>query len=159
LQKGERITAEMVSNQLAGDMIDNNHSNDSLPVVVNRDPDQAERELILRQLLFLRQDIEDLKLMMKESSFSDLNSTRSINQSFDSTIHNNEIINQDDNLIKGEAIGAFNTKDLEKEMIIRTLEYFNNNRRASAKSLDMSERTLYRKINDYGIEKKIKKNS
>jgi len=159
LQKGERITAEMVSNQLAGDMIENNHSNDSLPVVVNRDPDQAERELILRQLLFLRQDIEDLKLMMKESSFSDLNSTRSINQSFDSTIHNNEIINQDDNLIKGEAIGAFNTKDLEKEMIIRTLEYFNNNRRASAKSLDMSERTLYRKINDYGIEKKIKKNS
>jgi DNA-binding NtrC family response regulator len=159
LQKGERITAEMVSNQLAGDMIDNNHSNDSLPVVVNRDPDQAERELILRQLLFLRQDIEDLKLMMKESSFSDLNSTRSINQSFDSTIHNNEIINQDDNLIKGEAIGAFNTKDLEKEMIIRTLEYFNNNRRASAKSLDMSERTLYRKINDYGIEKKIKKDS
>ena len=159
LQKGERITAEMVSNQLAGDMINNNHSNDSLPVVVNRDPDQAERELILRQLLFLRQDIEDLKLMMKESSFSDLNSTRSINQSFDSTIHNNEIINQDDNLIKGEAIGAFNTKDLEKEMIIRTLEYFNNNRRASAKSLDMSERTLYRKINDYGIEKKIKKDS
>ena len=159
LQKGERITAEMVSNQLAGDMIDNNHSNDSLPVVVNHDPDQAERELILRQLLFLRQDIEDLKLMMKESSFSDLNSTRSINQSFDSTIHNNEIINQDDNLIKGEAIGAFNTKDLEKEMIIRTLEYFNNNRRASAKSLDMSERTLYRKINDYGIEKKIKKDS
>ena len=159
LQKGERITAEMVSNQLAGDMIDNNHSNDSLPVVVNRDPDQAERELILRQLLFLRQDIEDLKLMMKESSFSDLNSTRSINQSFDSTIHNNEIINQDDNLIKSEAIGSFNTKDLEKDMIIRTLEYFNNNRRASAKSLDMSERTLYRKINDYGIEKKIKKDS
>ena len=159
LQKGERITAEMVSNQLAGDILDYNQSNDSLPVVVNRDPDQAERELILRQLLFLRQDIEDLKLMMKESSFSDLNSSRSINQSFDSTIHNNEIINQDDNLIKGEAIGALNTKDLEKEMIIRTLEHFNNNRRASAKSLDMSERTLYRKINDYGIEKKIKKDN
>jgi len=159
LQKGERITVEMVSNQLAGDILDYNQSNDSLPVVVNRDPDQAERELILRQLLFLRQDIEDLKLMMKESSFSDLNSSRSINQSFDSTIHNNEIINQDDNLIKGEAIGAFNTKDLEKEMIIRTLEHFNNNRRASAKSLDMSERTLYRKINDYGIEKKIKKDN
>ena len=96
---------------------------------------------------------------MKEYSFSDLNSTRSINQSFDSSIHNNEIINQNDNPIKGEAIGAFNTKDLEKEMIIRTLKHFNNNRRASAKSLDMSERTLYRKINDYGIEKKIKKDS
>ena len=44
-------------------------------------------------------------------------------------------------------------------MIIRTLEHYNNNRRAAAKSLGMSERTLYRKINDYGIEKKIKKDN
>ena len=49
--------------------------------------------------------------------------------------------------------------NLEKEMIIRTLEHYNNNRRAAAKSLDMSERTLYRKINDYGIEKKINKDN
>ena len=37
--------------------------------------------------------------------------------------------------------------------------WYNNNRRAAAKSLGMSERTLYRKINDYGIEKKIKKDN
>ena len=159
LQRGERITAEMVANQLLGDRIEPVEKNSSLPVVVNRDPDQAERELILRQLLFLRQDIEDLKLLMKESSISELNSSRSINQSFDSAIQNNEIFDQNENLIKGRMIGAFNTKDLEKEMIIRTLEHFNNNRRSAAKSLDMSERTLYRKINDYGIEKKIKKDS
>ena len=159
LQKGERITADMVSNQLIGEKIEPLENNTSLPVVVNRDPDQAERELILRQLLFLRQDIEDLKLMMKESSFSELNSSRSINQSFGSAIQDNEIFDENENLIKGKMIGAFNTKDLEKEMIIRTLEHFNNNRRAAAKSLDMSERTLYRKINDYGIEKKIKKDS
>ena len=159
LQKGERITADMVANQLIGEKIEPMENNTSLPVVVNRDPDQAERELILRQLLFLRQDIEDLKLMMKESSFSELNSSRSINQSFGSTIQDNEIFDENENLIKGKMIGAFNTKDLEKEMIIRTLEHFNNNRRAAAKSLDMSERTLYRKINDYGIEKKIKKDS
>ena len=97
--------------------------------------------------------------MMKESSFSELNSSRSINQSFGSAIQDNEIFDENENLIKGKMIGAFNTKDLEKEMIIRTLEHFNNNRRAAAKSLDMSERTLYRKINDYGIEKKIKKDS
>ena len=83
LQKGERITADMVANQLIGEKIEPMENNTSLPVVVNRDPDQA-RELILRQLLFLRQDIEDLKLMMKESSFSELNSSRSINQSFGS---------------------------------------------------------------------------
>ena len=156
LQKGERITADMIENQLL-DEGDTQIKNDSLPVVINRDPDQAERELILRQLLYLRQDIEELKLMMKESNFSELNSMRNINPNFDSTFQNYEIISQNDNLIKGDVIGAFNTKDLEKEMIIRTLEHFNNNRRAAAKSLDMSERTLYRKINDYGIEKKIKK--
>ena len=150
----------MVANQLIGDKIEPMENNTSLPVVLNRDPDQAERELILRQLLFLRQDIEDLKLMMKDSSFSELNSSISnINQSFGSAIQDNEIFNDNENLIKGKMIGAFNTKDLEKEMILRTLEHFNNNRRAAAKSLDMSERTLYRKINDYGIEKKIKKNS
>ena len=158
LQKGERITAEMIENQLINES-DSQIKNDSLPVVINRDPDQAERELILRQLLYLRQDIEELKLMMKESNFSELNSMRNINPNFDNAIQNNEIISQNDNLIKGDAIGAFNTKDLEKEMIIRTLEHFNNNRRAAAKSLDMSERTLYRKINDYGIEKKIKKDN
>ena len=160
MQKGERITADMVANQLIGDKIEPIENNTSLPVVLNRDPDQAERELILRQLLFLRQDIEDLKLMMKDSSFSELNSSISnINQSFGSAIQDNEIFNDNENLIKGKMIGAFNTKDLEKEMILRTLEHFNNNRRAAAKSLDMSERTLYRKINDYGIEKKIKKDS
>jgi len=159
LQKGERISSEMVINQLSGDKLEQIDSNSSLPVVMNTDPDQAERELILRQLLFLRQDIEDLKLMMKKSSFSELNSSRSINQSLDRTFENNEIFTNNENLIKGEMIGAFNTKDLEREMIIRTLEHFNNNRRAAAKSLDMSERTLYRKINDYGIEKKIKKDN
>ena len=115
LQRGERITAKMVANQLLGDRIEPVEKNSSLPVVVNRDPDQAERELILRQLLFLRQDIEDLKLLMKESSFSELNSSRSINQSFDSEIQNNEIFDQNENLIKGKMIGLLILKTLRKK--------------------------------------------
>ena len=160
LQKGERITGEIIEKQLANENIVDFSDNPALPVLVNRDPDQAERELILRQLLFLRQDIEDMKLLIKQSDFSSLNSSRNINADFENRIQDNEINGPDnDNLIKGEAIGAFNTRDLEKEMIIRTLEHYNNNRRAAAKSLDMSERTLYRKINDYGIEKKINKDN
>ncbi len=160
LQKGERITGEIIERQLQNENIADFSDNPALPVLVNRDPDQAERELILRQLLFLRQDIEEMKLLLKESDFSALNSSRNINANFENRIQDNEINSPDsDHLIKGEAIGAFNTRDLEKEMIIRTLEHFNNNRRAAAKSLDMSERTLYRKINDYGIEKKINKDS
>tara|TARA_B100001094_G_scaffold142260_1_gene137859 strand:+ start:13 stop:1218 length:1206 start_codon:yes stop_codon:yes gene_type:complete len=160
LQKGERITGEIIERQLENENIVDFSDNPALPVLVNRDPDQAERELILRQLLFLRQDIEDMKLLIKQSGFSNLDSSRNINADFENRIQDNEINSPDnDNLIKGEAIGAFNTRDLEKEMIIRTLEHYNNNRRAAAKSLDMSERTLYRKINDYGIEKKINKDN
>ena len=47
-------------------------------------------------------------------------------------------------------------EDLEREAIERTLKFFRNNRRATAKSLSMSERTLYRKIDQYGLERKIK---
>jgi len=160
LQKGERITGEIIERQLENENMTNFSDNPALPVLINRDPDQAERELILRQLLYLRQDVEDLKLLLKQSDFSTLNSPRNINTNFENRIQDNEISNSDnDHLIKGDAIGAFNTRDLEKEMIIRTLEHFNNNRRAAAKSLDMSERTLYRKINDYGIEKKINKDN
>ena len=160
LEKGERITAEIIEKQLQNEKMMEFSDNPALPVVVNQNPDQAERELILRQLLFLRQDIEELKLMLKQSDFSILNSPRNIDENFSNKIHDNEFGSfEDKTLLKEQAIGSFKTTDLEKEMILRTLEYFNNNRRAAAKSLGMSERTLYRKINDYGIEKKINKDN
>ena len=160
LEKGERITAEIIEKQLQNEKMMEFSDNPALPVVVNQNPDQAERELILRQLLFLRQDIEELKLMLKQSDFSILNSPRNIDENFSNKIHDNEFGGfEDKTLLKEQAIGSFKTTDLEKEMILRTLEHFNNNRRAAAKSLGMSERTLYRKINDYGIEKKINKDN
>ena len=160
LEKGERITAEIIEKQLQSEKMMEFSDNPALPVVVNQNPDQAERELILRQLLFLRQDIEELKLMLKQSDFSILNSPRNIDENFSNKIHDDEFDSfEDKTLLKEQAIGSFKTTDLEKEMILRTLEHFNNNRRAAAKSLGMSERTLYRKINDYGIEKKINKDN
>ena len=156
LQKGERITGELVEQQLENENLASFSGNPSLPVIVRQDPDQAERELILRQLLFLRQDIEEIKLMLKESGDSSLNYHKNISTHYNKPIDDN-FINEvtEETLLKNDAIGAFNTKDLEKEMIVRTLEHFNGNRRASAKSLQMSERTLYRKINEYGLDKKI----
>ena len=57
---------------------------------------------------------------------------------------------------RDDAIGDMHLEDLEREAIIRTLQYYNNNRRKAAKSLGMSERTLYRKINDYELGRKNK---
>ena len=58
--------------------------------------------------------------------------------------------------IKNSSIGEMNMDDLEREAIERTLKLFKNNRRATAKSLGMNERTLYRKIDQYGLERTTK---
>ena len=58
--------------------------------------------------------------------------------------------------IQDDAIGEITMSELEQEMIERALEKFRGNRRKTAGALDISERTLYRKINDYGIQKKFK---
>ena len=70
-----------------------------------------------------------------------------------------EIIEENGYFINSSAIGDFSIKELEKEAIVRTLKFFNNNRRKTARSLGLSERTLYRKIDEYGLEPKIKINS
>ena len=70
-----------------------------------------------------------------------------------------EIIEENRYFIMNSAIGDISIKELEKEAIIRTLKHFNNNRRKTARSLGVSERTLYRKIDEYGLEPKIKINS
>ena len=69
-----------------------------------------------------------------------------------------EIVEDGYRFIRDDAIGDMLIKDLEKEAIKRTLKFFNNNRRKTARSLGMSERTLYRKIEEFGLEPKIKRN-
>ena len=43
-------------------------------------------------------------------------------------------------------------KELMKKNIIDSLQRNNGNRKKTAQELDISERTLYRKIKDYGLE-------
>ena len=45
-------------------------------------------------------------------------------------------------------------EETEKDTIIRALERNGGARKKTAEELHISERTLYRKIRDYGIEKK-----
>lgn len=47
---------------------------------------------------------------------------------------------------------TLNIEEMEKKMIVRALQKSHNRRKVAAQLLGISERTLYRKINDYGIE-------
>ncbi len=157
MERGERITVDMIQRKL-GSKIHPYEQNPNLPVVINNTAEQAERELMLRQLFMLRQDVDIIKNVVTGGTsvvpgVSQLSSPPidSI-QSIDSQAVN---IDETHQFIRDDAIGELTMEELEREAITRTLKYFSNNRRAAARSLGMSERTLYRKINDYGIEKKI----
>lgn len=155
LEKGERVTSEMVERKLRPSL-DTTLQNPHLPVVVDQSPERVENELILRQLFLLRQDVELIrKTMNKQERGND--TLHYINESVQDVPVTMEIDSQADALIRPDAIGDMTLEDLEKEAIKRTLKFFNKNRRAAARSLGMSERTLYRKINDYGLERKIKR--
>tara|TARA_B100000614_G_scaffold72383_1_gene64421 strand:- start:57 stop:1253 length:1197 start_codon:yes stop_codon:yes gene_type:complete len=155
LEKGERITGEMVEAQLGKKQIDG-LKNEALPVLTSQPADTAERELILRQLFLLRQDVEFLKQLASPPQSTIGNVNPPLLETGESQGHSGLINEDSEYFIKNSSIGDMTIEDLEKEAIVRTLKFFKNNRRASAKSLGMSERTLYRKINFYGLERKIK---
>ena len=158
INKGERIQEDMVRKYLKLDASPY-ASNDSLPVPVNQDSDTIERELILKQLLFLRQDVNELKQLLSSKMGDNFSNVEPSNKSLFvlpekglNEKHNSNEIN--DGLFKGikdDVIGEITMNELEKEIIERTLKNCNGNRRKTSKILDISERTLYRKLKEYDI--------
>ena len=152
LEKGNKISSEMVLKHLEP-MVGGTSSN--LPVPVDKSSGQAERELILQQLLFLRQDMREIKGLFSGGQIDRSGEVGYIDSG--GGLNFSALEGDVGNLIKSAAIGDMSVKDLEAELISRTLKKFNNNRRKTARALEISERTLYRKINDYGLEKKQKR--
>ena len=157
INKGERIKEDMVRKYLNLDA-DENSFNDSLPVPVNKDSDTIERELILKQLLFLRQDVNELKQLFSSKIGDNLKNAQPTNKSLfvlpDKKDNKDNIEEIGDGLFKGikdDVIGEITMNELEKEIIERTLKNCKGNRRKTSKILDISERTLYRKLKEYDI--------
>ena len=165
LNKGERISVENVQKELIDSSIANTSKNSALPVIVDKTTNKAEIDLILRQLFMLKQDTELIQNLILNSKVSNRSpeSIKDIGEIVKGNISlpekSMEIIEENGYFINSGAIGDFSIKELEKEAIVRTLKFFNNNRRKTARSLGLSERTLYRKIDEYGLEPKIKINS
>ena len=163
LEKGERITADMVNRELTDVINEPFIENDRLPIAINKTSEQAEIDIILRQLFSLKQDTELIRAILSSENEKSFLNVNPILPSDDLKIippvsdANMEVTEDGQPLIRDDAIGEILMKDLEKEAIIRTLRFFNNNRRKTARSLGVSERTLYRKIEDYKLEPKIKR--
>jgi transcriptional regulator with PAS, ATPase and Fis domain len=111
-----------------------------LPVFAHKTPEQAERELLYRALLEMKNDIMDIKSMLE-------NRASPVIQERPEYVEANV-----DHDIPAAANNVMRLDEVEKRMIINALERFSGNRRLASRALDISERTLYRKIKEYGLE-------
>lgn len=131
LERDKRLNSEDVRKYLHGYQQTGVERN--LPVIANRTVEQAERELIYRALLDLKSDILDLKDVLGHQ-------VRGKNEPPPTVTEN----------VNGN--GSMSLDEMERQMIMKALERNEGNRRLAAKELNISERTLYRKIKEYGLD-------
>ena len=148
-----------------------------LPAVIKKDDDKSfssEREILYKILFEMKSDMNDLKKLVFDLirrgdidvTFQETNSRAIKNllrEAKEETNNNNEpeapsadfsshkTMNniQDTEEIIEESLSL---ADKEVEMIKKALEKYNGKRKMAAGELGISERTLYRKIKEYGIE-------
>ena len=162
LEKGGVIKTETLYRYLQAEDREGYNRNPLLPVKVDRDVDQAERELIIQQLFMLRREVADLKELVRDG----IQAGAQLHAEREGLYHDRslEIIAQEEELdevaaddhadiINTDALGSVTAGDVERELIYRTLQKFKFNKRKTAQALEIAERTLYRKIKDYGIKK------
>jgi len=105
-----------------------------LPVVTGRTPEAAEHQIILQALMALTGEIKELRFLID----SELEKMRNIESgSIDSLVGRSSSMKVD---------------DAEKELIMRALDESGGNRKQAARILGMGERTLYRKLDKYGLK-------
>ena len=138
IERGKRIDAEDIRRYL-NDTTDG--SRNFLPVFTHKSPDQAERELILRALLEMKNDIIEIKHFLQHQYE---NNTSLVRPQYIEAAVDNDFSKNGDRLVPMD--------EMEKRMIISALDRFEGNRRLAAKALNISERTLYRKIKEYRLD-------
>lgn len=137
---------------------------------------EGEREFLYKMLYNLNNEVTELKQVVKKlmageqvtvqtdatptsyypSAVSPADASIPIIQHTNvNNVRSSASLQNDDNIQDTEALEEAETMTLdevEKEMIKKALEKHRGRRRAAAKELNISERTLYRKIKVYGLE-------
>jgi transcriptional regulator with PAS, ATPase and Fis domain len=168
--EGEReISVETLKNYLP------DYQGIKLPAIFRKQEEKSfsnEREILYKILFDMKSDMNDLKklvldIIQKNGSNLEFheNNSRVIKNLFGDTKVEEQIANVPENVVDySPRPGRTDIQDTEEiveeslslsgnemELIIKALEKHNHKRKIAAKELGISERTLYRKIKEYGI--------
>jgi transcriptional regulator with GAF, ATPase, and Fis domain len=99
----------------------------NLPVFLRKSPEDADKEILYRALFEIKKDLIELKDLVVQ--------------------------NRKENLVKGDEAkkNNFSLDEIEKETIKAALDKTRGNKRKASRLLNISERTLYRKIKQYDL--------
>jgi DNA-binding NtrC family response regulator len=139
LEKGKRIDERVLARHLRPA----SEGERSLPVRVGKTVEQVEREFIYRALLELRDEIAELRRLI----YDGLIAPRGL-MPWRAT-QPEPVVDVAVDEPREAPVHAL--RDSEREAIRKALQAANNNRRQAAKLLGISERTIYRKIKQYGL--------
>ena len=157
IEQSREISAQILSTYL---IEQRGSSAPSVTGAASYDDMNTERELLYKVLFDMRNDINEMKMMLrqlqgygvgvaptmtpepKHKDFAALLPQHTENQEYD---YAEEVIEDQ------QAVPATKA-DMQREQIMRALRRNGGSRRAAAAELFMSERTLYRRIKDLGIE-------
>ena len=150
-------------------------NNSSLPIIQNSflknesNENYNERDLLYKILFDVKNDVNELKklinsILSKNSRIEVSEDQKKLLTTHSLNINSDELGVQDKNLKEKEnayqiATEVYNENESlsiekkEKELIIKALLKNKNKRKSAAKDLGISERTLYRKIKHYKLEK------
>ncbi|MFH1007336.1 MAG: sigma-54 dependent transcriptional regulator [Candidatus Latescibacterota bacterium] len=135
LSGGRRIAASDVPVHLGERTQEGRH----LPVLLGKTPDQSERELIYRALLELKADVAELKEVLL--------GRQSVATPVPYPLHDVDFTEESSE--KGIRVSTM--QDMERDLIRKTLDNMKGNRKKTARTLGIGERTLYRKLKKYGL--------
>lgn len=146
----------------------------SLPAIIggNKTNDfSTEREILYKVLFDLKKEMDEMKILLNDiidqnpsiryslnnndnRIITDLSDTLKINTQVTPIYSEPVQYHQQGQTSSDEIVEeVMSLADQEKNLIIKTLAKNNNKRKLTAEELGISERTLYRKIKEYGIAK------
>lgn len=144
LERGNKVDSESIAKYLPKNetLYIGESTSRFLPVHVDKTPEESERELILRALWEIKNDIVDLKSIIGSGVVAGKLSLP-VPRSYAGT--------EADAGKTGDG-SELNLKEVEKHLIKTAVEKFHGNKRMAADALGISMRSLYRKLQEYKLE-------